>query len=407
MEKDFLIPHLFRTEYSKIVAVLVKIFSIQQIEVAQDIVSDTFLQATELWGQKGLPDHPVAWLYSVAKNKTRDHLRRHQIFYNKIVNDLQNNAEETPIFDIDLSDDNINDSQLKMMFALCDPVIPIESQIALSLNILCGFGGEEIADALLLSRESIYKRLKRGKEKLRKENILFELPAPGAIQERMDAVLRTLYLLFSEGYYSISHDHYLRKELCVEAMRLTFLLVNNEYTSLPKVNALMALMCFHSSRFEARYEESGEMILYEDQNPELWNKELIQKGEYYLNRAAHGNVNKYHLEAAIAFWYTRKEDTSEKWEQILQLYNRLLQLEYSPITSLNRTFAVAKAKGILKGIEEAEKLELNDNHLFHTLLGSLYSVLNKEKALGHFEKAIVLAKTSADKMLIQKKMKAL
>ena len=207
----------------------------------------------------------------------------------------------------------------------------------------------------------------------------------------MPAVLLTLYLLFNEGYYSSNQDVSLRKDLCLEAMRLTYLLIENDHTNKPGVNALFSLMCFHSSRFEARINEEGGAILYEDQDTNLWNKELIEKGEYYLNLASKGDeLSKYHLEAAIAYWHTHKEDTKQKWENILQLYNQLLQIEYSPIAALNRTFALAKANGKKDAIAEAEKLNLIDNHLYYTLLGNLYTDVDNEKALEHYQKAMSL-----------------
>jgi predicted RNA polymerase sigma factor len=211
--------------------------------------------------------------------------------------------------------------------------------------------------------------------------------------------------LFNEGYYSSSHNTTLRKDLCFEAIRLCNLLTENNQTNLPAAYALLSLMCFHASRFEARINQNGEIILYDDQNTNLWDIELIKKGEYYLNLAASGNkISKYHLEAAIAYWHTNKIDTNEKWENILQLYNQLLLIEYSPIIALNRTYALSKANGKAEAIIEAEKLKLNDNHFYFTLLGHLYIGLDNKKAKVNFQKALFLAKTSADKKTIQAKI---
>ena len=279
-----LIPHLFRTEYQKIVSVLSYLFGIEHIEIAEDIVSDTFLAATELWSIKGQPDNPTAWLYTVAKNKTKNYLKRNSLFEQKISTDIKYSAINTEEIEIDLSDKNIADSQLAMIFTVCNPVISSESQVALALNLLCGFGVQEIADAYLTNKEVVYKRIKRAKEKLKEANIKIEHPNITEINNRLETVLTTLYLLFSEGYYSTSQNTTLRKDLCAEAMRLNYMLAENPATNIPQVNALLALMCFHSSRFEARTNEDGENILYEDQDETLWNKELIEKGEYYLSR---------------------------------------------------------------------------------------------------------------------------
>jgi RNA polymerase sigma-70 factor (ECF subfamily) len=370
----------------------------EHIEAAEDIVSDTFLLAAESWGQKGLPEKPAAWLYGVAKNKARDYLRRQALFTQKISRDLKYEAETGKEPVIDLSAKNINDSQLQMMFAICQPLIPVEAQIGLSLNILCGFGTEEIADAFLSNRETIYKRLARAKDKLKSERVEIAMPGPAEVSKRLETVLATLYLLFNEGYYSLSQNTTLRKDLCLEAMRLNYMLVENAETDTPLANALLSLMCFHASRFEARTNSNGELVLYRDQDRSLWNIELIAKGQYYLNQASKGTeVSRYHLEAAIAAFHCEKTDTPEKWEQILQLYNKLLITAYSPIAALNRTYALSRARDVNVAILEAEKLNLEHNHLYHFLLGDLYQEIRVEKALYHLETALKLSRSEADK----------
>ncbi|HLX65490.1 MAG TPA: sigma-70 family RNA polymerase sigma factor, partial [Puia sp.] len=273
MAENELIPHLFRTEYRKIVSVLCARMGFGQMEVAEDIASETFLAAVQTWPLAGLPPHPVAWLYHVAKNKARNYLQREAVFRGKVVPEMKKvTAEE---LEIDLSPANIEDSQLRMMFAICHPSIPAEAQIGLSLRILCGFGIEEIADAFLSNKETINKRLYRAKEKLREEKVdIAALNAP-AVEGRLPAVLTTIYLLFTKGYY-------LRSELCHEAMRLCRMLIDYPLTDLPAVNALLALMCFHASRLDARVDQQGELVLYADQDVSRWNTELIGEGVYYL-----------------------------------------------------------------------------------------------------------------------------
>jgi RNA polymerase sigma-70 factor (ECF subfamily) len=409
MENKELIPNLFRTEYQKIVSVLSSLFGIHHIEIAEDIVSDTFLAASETWAIKGVPENPTAWLYTVAKNKTKNHLKRNTVFETKIVSEIKYNSPlNNPEIDIDLSAQNIADSQLAMIFTVCNPCNSNEAQIALALNLLCGFGISEIADAFLSNKEVIYKRINRAKEKLKEENIKIQNPSSSEIEDRMQTVLKTIYLLYSEGYYSTSQNTTLRKDLCAEAMRLTFLLIQNKNTNLPETNALMALMCFHSSRFEARTSENGEIILYEDQDQALWNQELIDKGTYFLSQSSTGNtLSKYHLEAGIAYWHTIKKDTIEKWQPILELYNNLIILEYSPIVALNRTYALSKVKGKKEAIAEAEKLNLTDNHFYYSLLGNLYADYDKQKALEAFVTALDLAKTTSDKNVIRKNIEQL
>ena len=408
MPDNDLIPHLFRTEYRKIVSVLCRRFGVDQIEVAEDIASDTFLAAAQLWGLSGIPQNPTAWLYTVAKNKARNHLQRDSLFHNSIVPELRSGLDATEELEIDLSPQNINDSQLQMMFAICHPAISPEAQIGLALRILCGFSIEEIADAFLTNKETVNKRLFRAKEKLREEKITLELPGASEVDQRLERVLTTIYLLFNEGYYSTTNNATLRKDLCYEAMRLCSLLLENPHTNTPTVNALMALMCFHASRFAARIDHNGDLVLYEDQDTSLWDTDLISKGGYFLNCSANGNtVSRYHLEAAIAYWHTQKNDTREKWENILQLYNKLLQLEYSPIAALNRTYALSRANGKREAIAEAEKLQLTDNQFYFALLGELFTGIDNAEALRHFQTALAMARTQPDKQALQKKIDAL
>lgn len=408
MEQE-LIPNLFRKEYQKIVSVLCSLFGIHHIEIAEDIVSDTFLAASETWAMKGIPDNPTAWLYTVAKNKTKNHFKRNDIFEKKIVTEIKyNSSVKSPEIEIDLSEENIADSQLAMLFTVCNSCNSDEAQIALALNLLCGFGISEIADAFLSNKEVIYKRINRAKEKLKEENIPIQNPNASQIKDRINTVLKTIYLLYSEGYYSTTQNTTLRKDLCAEAMRLTYLLIQNESTNLPASNALLALMCFHSSRFEARTSANGEIILYEDQDESLWSQELIDRGTYFLSKSSQGNtLSKYHLEAGIAYWHTQKKDSPEKWKNILELYNNLIILEYSPIVALNRTYALSKAVGKKEAILEAEKLQLTDNHFYYSLLGNLYNGIDNKKAHHNFEIALGLAKTTSDRNIIKENIRAL
>ena len=405
MTQGELIPHLFRTEARKLTTVLCKLFGIDHIETAEDIVSDTFLSALENWTYKGIPENPIAWLYTVAKNKTKNHISRNIIFSEKIIPSINQHSTQENETEIDLSEKNINDSQLQMLFAICHPAISTEAQIGLSLRILCGFGIDEIANAFLTNKETINKRLFRAKEKLRIEKVSIEFPSEGEINKRLETVLTTIYLLFNEGYYSETKNTVLREDLCGEAMRLTELLLENQKTNKPSVNALYSLMCFHSSRFAARKKDNGEIILYQDQDEALWDFDLITKGIYHLKEASQGTtVSKYHIEASIAYWHTIKADTKEKWESILQLYNRLLQIEYSPIAALNRTYALSKANGKKEAITEAEKLNLTGNHFYFTLLGELYKGIDNKKAKENLQAAYSLAKTNTDKQTIQNKI---
>jgi RNA polymerase sigma factor (sigma-70 family) len=400
------LKHLFQQEFSKMVAVISHLYGLQHIETAEDIVSETFLQATETWETKGIPPNPTAWLYAVAKQKTLYHFRRNKIFEQKVMPEITaREAHSVEAEDFSFSPRQIQDSQLQMLFAVCTPAIASEAQIGLALRILCGFGIDEIAEAFLSNKETINKRLFRAKEKLRTENIKMELPPEHEIVNRLDNVLRIIYLLFSEGYYSQTQNQILQKDLCIEALRLGLMLTAYERTNLPKTNALIALMCFHASRFDARQTNDNTVVLYEAQNEALWDQGLINQGQHFLALSAQGNeVSSYHLEARIAYWHCIKEDTPEKWEAILQLYNDLLMINYSPSVALNRTFALYKANGKKAALAEAEKLKLENNHFYFLLLGELYKDMDNKKALQHLQRAYDLAKTQAEREGIKEKM---
>ena len=387
------------------VAVISRLYGLEHIEIAEDIVSETFLQAAESWGIKGMPPNPAAWLYTVAKQKTLYHFRRNKIFEKKIIPELKTKEEERGSEELDFSLGNIKDSQLQMIFAVCNPAIASEAQIGLALRILCGFGIDEIAEAFLSNKETINKRLYRAKEKLRTEKIKMELPPENEIAARLNNVLRVVYLLFNEGYYSRTQNKILQKDLCLEAMRLCLLLTEYEKTNLPETNALLALMCFHASRFDARQTDDDSFILYEEQNEELWDKELIGKGIIFLNHSMRGNeISSYHLEAKIAYWHCIKEDIKEKWEDILKLYDRLMLINYSPGVMLNRIFALYKVKGAKAAIAEAEELKFENNHFYFLLMGELYKNIDEVKAEENLQKALSLAKTDTEKEIIQKRI---
>lgn len=401
-----LLPHLFRLEYTKMTAVLCRHFGLQHIETAEDITSETFLKATEVWALHGIPENPTAWLYTVAKNKTKDHLKHLRVFETQVKDAIRPDelqAEEDP----DFTPQTITDSQLAMIFAVCNPANSAEAQICLALQILCGFSVEEIANAFLSKTETIKKRLLRARANLRKDNFQIRQLQETTIQSRLDVVLRTIYLLFNEGYFSRSNNHLIRKDLCSEAIRLALMLIENPLTNTTHANALLALMCFQSSRLDARADETGGSILFEQQDKSRWSMELIEKGNYYLVNACSGNyVSKYHLEAGIAYWHTTPTDHN-KWEHILQLYNQLILIEYSPMTALNRTFAFAKVHGHELAIEEAEKLKLVEHTAYHSLLGYLYAGVDEQKAIAHYSKALRLTKSKAEKKTLMREIERL
>lgn len=408
-DEQKIIKQLFHREFSKMVAVISKLYGLSNIQLAEDVVSETFLQAAETWQSEGLPENPTAWLYVVAKRKALYYFRRKKIFTQKISPELTlKQQQDYEIPEPDFSLKNIKDSQLQMLFAICHPAIASEAQIGLALRILCGFGIDEIAEAFLTNKETINKRLYRARIKLRTENIRMELPPENEISGRLDNVLHIIYLLFNEGYYSKTQNQILQKDLCLEAMRLGLLLTGHDETNLPETNALVALMCFHASRFEARQTAKNSAILYDQQNKELWDTALIKKGMHFLGQSAQGKeISSYHLEARIAYWHCIKEDTPEKWEDILHLYDQLLRVNYSPNVALNRVYALYKVEGSQTALAEAEQLSIEDNHFYFVLLGELTSNTDPERSKTYFEKALSLAKIQPEKQVIREKIDAL
>lgn len=401
-----LIPHLFRQEYAKLTAVLCRQFGLKHVEIAEDIASDTFLKASEHWAINGVPKNPAAWLYTVAKNKTKDYFKNLSVFETKIKSHIVTDKIQHE-YDPEFNNQLLSDSQLAMIFAVCNPTNSTESQICLALQILCGFSVEEIAHAFLAKAETIKKRLQRARSNLRNDNFRITSLNATAIQSRLDTVLKTLYLLFNEGYFSQSGNKQTRIELCSEATRLTLLLTENPLTDTARVNALLALMCFQSSRLAARTNTNGEAVLFEDQDKGLWDQSLIQRGNYYLINATTGNqISKYHLEAAIAYWHTTPKG-NDKWEHILHLYHQLTLIESSPITALNRAFAFSKVYGKEKAILETEKLGLKESGYYHALLGYLYANTDVDKSIVHYEQAITFTKSPAEKQTLTKEIKRL
>ena len=406
-----LVGHLFRHEAGKMAAVLTRLLGASHIDVAEDIVQDTLLKAMETWSFHGMPDQPQAWLYTVAKNKALDFIRsqkRHSLIHAELAT-LQNSgwalsASMNQLF----LENEIQDSQLRMIFACCHPAISEESQIAMTLKILCGLSTSEIASAFLTSDETIQKRIARAKEKLRDQKIKLEVPSPEALPARLGTVLKTLYLLFNEGYYSSNNKTALREDLCEEAMRLTYLLIQHPQIKLPKVNALMALMCLQASRFPARTTSDGSTVLLEKQDRTLWNRELIQQGLTFLETAAAGNeLSEYHIEASIASIHAKAFSFREtNWNQLLYLYKVLFEIKPEPIVAMNKAIALGYAHDPTDAIEELLNIKgLDDNHFYHTALGNFYQLARqKENALQSYSTALKLTRSSKDTELLQQKI---
>lgn len=407
MSESKIIPDLFKTEYSKMVSVLARSFGLDRIETAEDIVSETFLSALNIWAYKGEPENPTAWLYAAALNRLKNHLIRNKTL-GRILKEQRSASEVFDESGVDFSDKGISDSQLQMLFALCHPSISTEAQISLALRILGGLGLNEIADAFFSNKETIHKRLQRAKETLYAAQIKIEMPPAKEIHARLNTVLQTIYLLFSEGYYSESNKSIVRKELCAEALNLAYLLLNNPITNNHDSNSLMALMCFNSSRLNARQTESGELILYDDQDRTLWDAEFIEKGFHYLQQASQWEITSpYYIEASIAYWHTVGNENPDKWPAILKLYDVLLLRTSAKVVALNRIWAVSKVHGNLEAIAEAGKLEFTSSHFYFILLAELYRPVDSRKAIEYLERASRMCKSEMERELTERRLREL
>ncbi|HEV8273456.1 MAG TPA: sigma-70 family RNA polymerase sigma factor [Chitinophagaceae bacterium] len=406
-----LVDHLFRHESGKMIAVLSRLLGLQNIEVAQDIVQDTLLQAMSTWSYKAIPDNPSAWLYRVAKNKAIDFLRREKRFHEigpQYSYLLQSEYTLSSTVNTMFLENEIQDSQLRMIFACCHPAITEESQIALTLKTLCGLSVNEIAKAFLTTEETIAKRIYRAKEKIKSEKIELEVPQSNELSSRVDSVLKSLYLLFNEGYKSSNPDKLIREDLCEEAIRLCLLVTQNSLTSFPRSKALLALMCFQASRLDARLDDKNNIILLKHQDRSKWNRSLMSKGFELMEESTEPfEVSTYHLEAAIASQHasaTSFEQTN--WKSIYHLYEMLYQLQPNPVVAMNKAIASAYAISKQNALDELQRIKgLENHHLYYATLGEIYFDLeNKTEAKKFFTKALELTSSSYEQQLLLSKI---
>ncbi len=404
-----LTEHFFRNEAGKMTAVITKFIGTGNVSTAEDIVQETLLKAVSDWQLNGIPENPKAWLYATARNLTLNILKRKKIELGyKTV--LASKYEPTSVTDfLTFAPNEIADEQLRMMFICCQTSIAENTQVALILKILCGFSIAEIANAFLSNNETINKRLVRGRKQLRKK---FDFDNQPTLNDRLPVVLRTIYLLFNEGYHPSRRDDLVRYDLCLEAIRLVKIIIES-----PLINdksdcyALLALMYLNASRFDSRTNSTNTIVEMNDQNRKKWNQTLINRGIQCLNLATAGNrVSIYLILATISANHCIAPSMDKtNWNEILALYDSLLEFNDSPIIRLNRSVALSKVMGIPTAISELECLRSNSNleqnHLLHSTLGELYKLDHKNnKAIEHFRIAIALTKNERDIKLLQKKL---
>ena len=405
-----LVDHLFREEYGKVVSYLTSIFGFHFLESAQDIAQDTLTEAYQNWSYRGVPNNPKGWIYRVAKNKAINWVKReqkkHEVYREVEIPEALTSDEISTNY-------SFQDSMLNMILACCHSEITIENQIALILNILCGFSRKEIANALLTKEETIKKRLFRAKKQVREQKLI-SIDKDQPIQEvenKLQAVCMAIYLLFNEGYNSSHKDELIRKDLCLESIRLTKILLE-KYPHNTRIQALMATMCFHVARFSARIDNKGAIILLEDQDRNLWNGDFIKKGLYHLSEAAKGNdLTSYHLEASIAAQHCLAKDfESTNWVLIYRFYQLLYQLKPSPIIQLNLAIVSGMMEGGHIAIAKLNRLKeesktLQNYYLLYAALGHFYLKRGQKKlALANFEKAKRLTSSPKELELLERKI---
>lgn len=408
-----LVENLFRREAGKLTSALTRFFGSKHLELAEDVVQETLIKAMHEWPFKGIPDDPVAWLHRVARNGVIDRLRRDARGLELIGEHralLKSEWTLTSTVAEALDPQGISDDQLRMMFACCHRSLPEEQQVALALKTLCGFSVPEIARAFLTNEENINKRLYRAREAFRELGRL-EIPGPNELGDRLEQVLSVIYLLFNEGYHSVSHDELIREDLIEEAMHLCALLLDNEATAQPQVHALLALMCFHASRTGSRTGADGTIQLLEHQDRSRWDQRLIAKGNEHLTLAADGErLTAYHVEAAIAGLYANPATYADTdWRTIAELYDVLLRFKPAPLVRINRAIAIGKARSAEDGLRELDVTEeIKDHNLYNAAKGDLLVELGRNgEARACYEAALRVTVNEAESELIRMKIERL
>ncbi len=408
------VEHLFRHESGKMVATLTRIFGLEHLTLAEDVVQEALSRALQTWPFYGVPQNPSAWIMRASRNLALDVVRRQKVFREKEPEITRLIEEGSPApAAANFSEHELSDDRLRLMFVCCHPQIPPEAQAALALKTLCGFSVTEIARAFLTSDAAIAKRLTRAKQKIAEAGIRFEIPAGPELAERLDGVLRSLYLLFNEGYKASAGDKLVREDMCAEAIRLTGLLAEHPAGNQPKTHALLALMLLNAARTPARVDDEGNLLRLREQDRTRWDSSLIARGLFQIARSAVGNeVSEYHAQAGIAACHCVARDyASTDWRQILSLYDCLLESDGSPVVALNRAVALAEVAGPQAGLEAIQAIQdrqsLEDYHLYHAVLGELESQLNNTAtAAAHFQRALSLTEVRSEQAFLAKRLQA-
>jgi RNA polymerase sigma factor (sigma-70 family) len=411
-EVSGIVEHLFRHEGAKMVAILTRIFGIEHLNLAEDVVQEALVRALQTWPFYGVPKNPSAWIMRASRNLALDVVRRRKVFQNKQAEIIRLMDRDSASLDEAIfSEDEISDDRLRLMFVCCHPAIPPEAQVALALKTLCGFSVTEIGHAFLTTEAAIAKRLTRAKQKISQGRIPFEIPAGTELAQRLDNVLQSLYLLFNEGYKASSGENLVREELCEEAIRLTELLVAHPAGNQPKTHALLALMLLNAARNRTRLDNEGNLLRLQEQNRTRWDKSMIVRGMFHFAQSAAGDeLSEYHLQAGITACHCAAKDyESTDWQKILSLYDRLIEFDQSPVVALNRAVAIANIRGPKAGLQAVRSVrglkKLNSYYLLYAVLGEFEMQSgNLQTAAEQFRKSFELAGTKSERAFLLKRL---
>lgn len=404
-----LVAHAFRRWHSKLIAALVRAIGAHQLDLAEDAVQDAMLSALQHWPFRGVPAEPDAWLYQVARRKLLDRVARARTAQQHATHiEIAHSLSTAAFAASDVREPNVaGDDELTMLFLCAHPSLNADAQVTLMLRTVCGLTASEIAAALLVPETTIAQRLVRAKRALSQHPEPFALPASAELPERLDVVLRALYLLFTEGHSATRGDDPVRGELCVEAIRLASALVTIPAGAVPAVFALCSLMELQSSRLQARQRADGTSIPLNQQDRSLWNREAIARGMWWLARASEGNnISEYHLQAAIAAEHAVTVDgAATNWPRIRFHYEQLLERSASPIVRLNHAFAVARTDGAESALKLLKELEdeprLKTSHRLPAMQAFLYTELGDTTAAAASTRlALQRVRTLADRALL-------
>jgi RNA polymerase sigma-70 factor, ECF subfamily len=395
------------------VAHLTRLLGPAHLELAEETVQEAMLRALQTWPYQGVPENAAAWLFRVAHNIAIDAVRRNRTLGDKtgaIVAELAHSASVVP--NDPYLEEQLRDDELRMIFMCCHPDIPRDARVALSLKTVGGFGVREIARAFLADDAAIAQRLVRAKRQIRDGRLTLDMPRGPELKQRLDSVLEVVYFMFNEGYAAHAGEDLIRQDLCMEALRLGRLVAISSIAE-PRVDALVALMALEAARLPARVDESGDLILLEQQDHTRWDWRLIAVGFHHFDRSMAGeDVSEYHVQAAIAATHARAVDPqSRDWPMILDLYDQLLALSASPVVALNRAVAVAKVRGPAEGLAALEPLagdpKLRDYYLLLAVRGHLLLELGRQtEAAASFRAALQCPCSEPERRFLRRKLQA-